>query len=75
LFILLRVIRIKSTVFYPWGLQADAIRFKNCLQENSKIHIMIEDMIEDGHNRIVAWEGSSNVMPILIRDEEDFIKN
>ena len=36
---------------------------------------MIEDMIEDGHNRIVAWEGSSNVMPILIRDEEDFIKN
>jgi len=26
-------------IYYPWGLQSAAIRFKNSLQENSKLHV------------------------------------
>ena len=33
-------------VYYPAGLRASAIRFKNSLQENVKIHAMAEDVIE-----------------------------
>ncbi len=62
------------TIYYPWGLQAAAIRFKNSLQENAKIHVMVEDVIEACHNGIVAWEKSSNVKPILIEGHDDYIK-
>ncbi|MGI0102746.1 MAG: SIS domain-containing protein, partial [Nitrosotalea sp.] len=31
-------------IYYPFGLQAAAVRFKNSLQENSKIHAMMEDV-------------------------------
>jgi glucose/mannose-6-phosphate isomerase len=31
------------------GLQAAAIRFKNSLQENAKIHAITEDVIEACH--------------------------
>ena len=41
-------------IYYPWGLQSAAIRFKNSLQENSKIHAITEDVIEACHNDIVA---------------------
>ncbi len=58
-------------IYYPWGLKAAAIRFKNSLQENSKIHVITEDVIESCHNGIVAWETSSKIQPILIRGQED----
>ncbi|MBI3253761.1 MAG: hypothetical protein HYZ56_03495 [Nitrosopumilales archaeon] len=61
-------------IYYPYGLQAAAIRFKNSLQENAKIHAMIEDVIETCHNGIVSWERSSNVQPILIEGKDDYIK-
>ena len=62
-------------IYYPWGLQAAAIRFKNSLQENSKRHAMAEDVIEACHNGIVAWEKPNrDVKPILIEGTDDYIK-
>jgi len=61
-------------IYYPWGLQAAAVRFKNSLQENAKMHAMIEDVIEACHNGMVAWERKSDVRPILIRGHDDYIK-
>ena len=61
-------------IYYPWGLQSAAIRFKNSLQENSKIHAITEDVIEACHNDVVAWEENSKVQPILIRGHDDHIK-
>ena len=61
-------------IYYPWGLQSAAIRFKNSLQENSKIHVIIEDIVESCHNGIVAWERKSNVQPILIKGVDDHNK-
>ena len=61
-------------IYYPSGLQAPAIRYKNCLQENTKIHAMVEDVIETCHNGIVAWEKKSNVRPILIQGKDDHVK-
>ena len=61
-------------IYYPFGLQAAAIRFKNSLQENSKSHAIAEDVIEACHNGIVSWEKSSNVHPILLRGADDYIK-
>ena len=43
-------------MYYPAGLQAAAIRFKNSMQENAKSHIITEDIIEACHNGIVAWK-------------------
>jgi glucose/mannose-6-phosphate isomerase len=61
-------------IYYPWGLQSAAIRFKNSLQENSKQHAIAEDVIEACHNGIVAWEKNSNVQPIIIHGEDDYYK-
>jgi glucose/mannose-6-phosphate isomerase len=61
-------------IYYPWGLQAVAVRFKNSLQENAKCHVISEDMIESCHNGIVSWEKSSNVQPILIEGDDDYFK-
>jgi glucose/mannose-6-phosphate isomerase len=61
-------------IYYPWGLQAASIRFKNSLQENSKIHVITEDIIEASHNGIVAWKNKDAIKPILIQGEGDFIK-
>ena len=61
-------------IYYPWGLQAAAVRFKNSLQENAKMHAMIEDVIEACHNGIVAWERKSEIKPILIRGQDDYMK-
>lgn len=61
-------------IYYPWGLQAAAIRFKNSLQENAKLHAIAEDVVEASHNGIVAWEKASKVKPILIQGKDDFIK-
>ncbi len=61
-------------IYYPLGLQSAAIRFKNSLQENSKTHVIIEDVLESCHNGIVAWEKKSSVQPVLIRGTDDHIK-
>ena len=61
-------------IYYPSGLQAAAIRFKNSLQENSKMHAIVENVIEACHNGIVSWETSSEVKPILIQGKDDYIK-
>src|SRR3989344_6324853 len=61
-------------IYYPCGLQAAAIRFKNSLQENAKMHALTEDIVEACHNGIVAWEKRSNVKPILIQGTDDYIK-
>jgi len=59
---------------YPRGLEAAAIRYKNSLQENTKLHAMTEDVIETCHNGIVSWENSSDVSPVLIQGEDDHLK-
>ena len=61
-------------IYYPWGLQAACIRFKNSLQENSKMHVITEDIIETSHNGIVAWKKNEKMKPILIQGQDDFIK-
>ena len=61
-------------IYYPWGLQASAIRFKNSLQENAKLHAIAEDVIEACHNGIVAWEKKSRAQPILIEGKDDYIR-
>ena len=61
-------------IYYPAGLQAAAIRYKNSLQENTKIHAMTEDIIESCHNGIVSWEKKSGVTPVLIQGKDDYSK-
>ena len=61
-------------IYYPFGLQAACIRFKNSLQENSKIHVITEDIIEASHNGIVAWKKEDKIKPILIQGKDDYIK-
>ena len=61
-------------VYYPWGLQSTAIRFKNSMQENAKMHIITEDVIEASHNGIVAWDKPKNIQPILIQGKDDYVK-
>ncbi|MFM7796109.1 MAG: SIS domain-containing protein [Candidatus Nitrosotenuis sp.] len=61
-------------IYYPFGLQAAATRFKNSLQENAKIHTMAEDVVEASHNGVVSWEKRSLVKPILLEGKDDFIK-
>ena len=67
---------IENTVciYYPAGLQAVATRYKNCLQENTKIHAMIEDVIESCHNGVVSWEKNSDVKLVSIQGKDDNIK-
>ena len=61
-------------IYYPWGLQSAAIRFKNSLQENAKMHVIAEDIMEACHNGIVAWEKRTDATPLLIRGQDDYIK-
>lgn len=61
-------------IYYPWGLESAAIRFKNSLQENSKLHVIAEDIMEASHNGIVGWEKPSNAQPIMIEGEDDYGK-
>jgi glucose/mannose-6-phosphate isomerase len=60
-------------IYYPFGLQSAAIRFKNSLNENAKIHVFVEEISEACHNDIVSWERPTNVRPILIEGEDDHI--
>ena len=61
-------------IYYPFGLEPVAIRFKNSLQENNKMHVIAEDVVEACHNGIVAWEKKNNVTPIFIEGVDDYIK-
>jgi len=61
-------------IYYPRGLYSAAIRFKNSIQENMKIHAMAEDVLETCHNGIVSWESTSIVKPILIQGTEDYVR-
>ena len=61
-------------IYYPWGLHSAAIRFKNSLQENAKMHVFAEDIIESSHNGIVAWEKRSKIKPILLIGQDDYTK-
>ncbi len=61
-------------IYYPFGLESVAIRFKNTLQENMKIHAIAEEVLEVSHNGIVAWEKNSSVQPIIIRGKDDHVK-
>ena len=61
-------------IYYPWGLESAAVRFKNSLQENAKLHAIAENVMEACHNGIVAWERSSNAQPIMIEGDDDYIK-
>ena len=61
-------------IYYPHGLEACAIRFKNSLQENTKMHALAEDVLEASHNGIVSWERKSKVQPIILRGKDDYIK-
>ena len=61
-------------IYYPWGLEPVAIRFKNSLQENSKIQAVVEDVIESCHNGIVTWDKQNNFQPILVRGQDDYKK-
>tara|TARA_Y100000748_G_scaffold226922_1_gene191289 strand:+ start:618 stop:1631 length:1014 start_codon:yes stop_codon:yes gene_type:complete len=63
-----------ACIIYPHGLQSAATRYKNSLQENTKIHAMTENVIETCHNGIVAWEKKSNVNPVLLRGKDDHIR-
>ena len=61
-------------IYYPAGLQAAAIRYKNSLQENAKIHAMTEDVIELCHNGIMPWERDINVSPVFLQGKDDYFK-
>lgn len=63
-------------IYYPLGLESAAIRFKNSLQENAKMHVIAEDVIEACHNGIVSWSNppSAMIKPIIIRGVDDYVK-
>jgi len=61
-------------IYYPWGFEAAAIRFKSSLQENAKMHAIVEDVVEASHNGIISWEIKSNVQPILLQGKDDYEK-
>jgi len=61
-------------IYHPAGLKPAAIRYKNSLQENAKIHALTEDVIESCHNGIVAWDKPKYVRTILIQGKDDYEK-
>ncbi len=63
-----------TAIYYPAGLGSVAVRYKNCLQENTKIHAMTENVIETCHNGIVSWEKETIVKPVLIQGKDDHFK-
>ena len=67
-------IRDVICIYYPGGLRSAAIRYKNSLQENTKIHVTAEDVLESCHNGVVAWEKDSRVRPILIQGKDDHFR-
>ena len=64
-------IEMTPIIYFPFGLQSAAIRFKNSIQENCKMHVIAEDVIEACHNGVVSWEKPSCFQPILLRGADD----
>ena len=60
-------------IYYPFGLQSAAIRFKNSLHENAKSQVFLEEISEACHNEIVSWERPANVRPILLQGQDDHL--
>jgi len=71
--VLAKSLSIIPLIYYPFGLESAAIRFKNSLEENSKMHVIAEDVLEACHNEIVSWEKISKIKPILIQGKDDNI--
>lgn len=63
-----------AAIYYPFGLQSAAMRFKNSLQENAKMHAFAEDVMEASHNGIVSYERDSEVRPILVQGTDDHVR-
>lgn len=61
-------------IYYPFGLRAAAIRFKNSIQENTKIHAISEEVMEVCHNGIMSWERDKDQKCVLIRGADDHPK-
>ena len=61
-------------IYYPWGVQPAAVRFKNSMQENAKTHTVIEHVVEASHNGVVAWEKPTEVQPLLLQGVDDYIR-
>ena len=38
------------------------------------MHVFSEDVIEACHNGIVSWEKKSNVQPIILQGNDDYVK-
>ncbi|MGI0023400.1 MAG: SIS domain-containing protein [Nitrososphaeraceae archaeon] len=60
-------------IYYPFGLNSAALRFKNSLHENAKSQVFLEEIGEAFHNEIVSWERPANVRPILIEGQDDHV--
>lgn len=57
-----------------YGLQRMACvarRFKNQLNENSKLAAKFDLLPESGHNEVEAWHEKGNLLPVLIRDGDE----
>ena len=67
-------LKVIPLIYYPWGFEAAAIRFKCSLQENAKMHAIVEDVVEASHNGIISWEVKSKVQPILLQGKDDYEK-
>ena len=61
-------------IYYPLGLRPAALRFKNSIQENAKIHAIAEEVMEVCHNAIMSWEKTDNQKCMLIRGTDDHQK-
>lgn len=61
-------------IYYPSGLKSAAVRFKNSLNENTKLHVIHEDIVKATHNDIVAWMKKADVTPIIISGPDDYYK-
>ena len=61
-------------IYYPWGLESAAVRFKNSLNENTKCVAVVEDVIEACHNNIVSFERFPKNKVVLLEGTDDYIK-
>ena len=67
----------KQIIIYSTELtSAIGLRFKQQLNENSKVHAHCENIPEMNHNELVAWsEKNENMAVLFLRDESEFAKN
>ncbi|MHA7733162.1 SIS domain-containing protein [Nitrosopumilus sp. S6] len=61
-------------IYFPSGFQAASTRFKNSLQENTKMEAISEDVLEMCHNGIVSWDRKSKFKPIFLEGRDDHLK-